>query len=230
VAGGDVVDMGHGQPARGQGREPAPDRVAEQVVDARCGPRARPVDAGRVDDHDLEALARLGQDQLLRVLLGALVRGALGIVGEPGFVERAAGLGVEDVEGGGVHRPLRARLARRDDDVGGPLRVDPVEEALVGEPLLVDPHAVEDAVDPLGSGVDAGGIGDVAPGQLDPGGQQPAGGGHVTDQRDHLVAALGEPAGDRVTDLAGGAGDEEPHAAQRICRHRGGRIAIIAPP
>ena len=70
-----------------------------------------------------------------------------------------------------------------------------------GSPLLEDAHAVERALDPVRGARSGLRVGDVADGELDRGRQQLAGPRGVADQGDDLVAALGQPAGDRVADL-----------------------------
>ena len=55
------------------------------------------------------------------------------------------------------------------------------------------------------------GRGDVPGHQLDAVGELCAGGGNVADKRHHLIAPLGQAAGDGVADLAGRAGDEKAH-------------------
>ena len=222
VAVGDVVHVGERQAAGRNRRQAAADHVANDAVEAGVGPWARPVDRGRVDDHDLDALLGLGQHELLGMLLGALVGGALRVVGEPRLIQGAAAVGVEDVEGGGVDGALRARLPRSGDHVEGALRVDLLERRVVAQPLLVDPHAVEDPVDSLRGAVDRLGLGHVAGSELDARREDRAGGRDVADEGHNPVAAVEQTAGDGVSDLAGCSGDEVPHRRSVDNRRRRG--------
>ena len=119
----------------------------------------------------------------------------------------------------GPPRPARAAAIT----LRGSLGVDPLEDARVGEPLLEQPHAVEDAVGALGRPAQGVRVGDVAAGELDPGRQQLACLGDVSDQRDDVVAAVGQPAGDRVADLARRSGDQESHGSLRVRARPGTR-------
>ena len=92
--------------------------------------------------------ARLGEHQPFGALLGALIGGALRIIGDRILRHRAFRLGMEDVEGGGVDRASDAGIASRGDHVAGPVGVHPLEDVRVREPLLEQAHAVEH---PLGA-------------------------------------------------------------------------------
>ena len=78
----DVVDVGERHPTWRNSGEAAADRVANGTVDPRALPRPGSVYRGGVDDHDVDPLGRLGQHQLLGALLGALIVGALRVVGD----------------------------------------------------------------------------------------------------------------------------------------------------
>ena len=138
MAVGDVVDVGEGHAARRHRRQAPAERVAEHAVEPARRPGPGAEDAGRVADHDLDPALGLGEHELLGALLGALVGGALRVVGEPVLAHGAAALGVEDVEGRGVDDAPRAGLAGRGDDVARALGVDAVEDRRVGQPLLED--------------------------------------------------------------------------------------------
>ena len=147
---GDVVDVGERHPTGRDARQAAADRVANGSVDPRSLPRPRPVDRGWVDDHDLDPLGCLGEHQLLGALLGALVRGALRVVGNRVLAHRPPGVRVEDIEGRGVDCSPDAGVPCRRDHVARPLGVHALEDARVREPLLEQAHAVEDALSAVG--------------------------------------------------------------------------------
>jgi hypothetical protein len=84
------------------------------------------------------------------------------MLGDAILARRAPALGVEHVVGRGVDHALDARLAGGGDDVEGADRVDTLERLLVRQPLLVDPHAVEDALRSRRRLADRGGVADVA--------------------------------------------------------------------
>ena len=95
--------------ASGLNRSPSSDdaRRRARPVHARTGSRTRPRSRS----------PRCGEHELLGALLGALVRGALRVVGHARLVEAPAGLGVEDVDRARVHqragrRPRAPRAPR----------------------------------------------------------------------------------------------------------------------
>jgi hypothetical protein len=79
---GKVVDERERHPSRWKRGQPAADRVAQHAVDARPVPWPGAVHRRRIDDHDLDPVPALPEDELLGALLGALVRRALGVGGE----------------------------------------------------------------------------------------------------------------------------------------------------
>ena len=124
-----------------------------------------------------------------------------------------ATVGVEDVVGRGVdeaaaRRPLRAARAR-----------SPLPTALTRSKMPSSanhcsgrPIALNTSSQPATAGGRDAGLGRVAAHRLDPArkhGCRPVG---IPDERPHLVPALEHGGADRVADLAGGAGHEDPHA------------------
>jgi hypothetical protein len=209
----DAADVDDAEPARDQRGEPALDEGLEQAVLERvAGGGPRPVDAGRVRDHDLHRAA-VGEDELLGLLLRALVGGALGVGGDLGLVEALALLGVEDVVGRGVDDPADAGRLRRCGEIAAPHRVDAVEDPIVREPLLRQPHRVEDELAALDRGAEGAGFGRVALHRLHAARKDRRGADRVADEDADVVAALGQGRRDRVSDLPGRPGDEHSHCA-----------------
>src|SRR4051812_16770617 len=97
---GDALHEGVASAPGRHGREPlADDRLEETVLERRGWRGGRAIDAGRIEDHHLHPIP-FREHQLLGVLLGALVRGPLRIVGKLRLVEFLAGVGVKHVMGG----------------------------------------------------------------------------------------------------------------------------------
>ena len=81
----------------------------------------------------------------------------------------------------------------------------------IGEPLLGQPHRVEDQLAARDRLLHRRRVGHVAAHRLHAGGQHARRAPRVAHERAHLVAALGQRARHRVPDLAGGSRDQRPH-------------------
>ncbi len=200
-------------PAGRDARQAPADRVAKGPVQPRALPGPGPVDRGGVDDHDLDPGRCLSQNELLGVLLGALVRRALRIVGDGRLRHGAPWSGVEDVEGGGVNgSPARPPRARPRSRCAAPSALTRSKIPGSGNHCSNRPMQLKTPSAPsIARRTDSGSV-TSPPASSTPGREQLACLGHVSDQRDDLVAPVGQPAGDRVAHLAGRSGDQESHA------------------
>lgn len=145
-----------------QDRKTRPDEwLEERLLQRRAAWRSGPVDSSRVYEHDLHPVGG-GERERFSALLGAFIPGPLWRVVGGRLVEPCPRLRAEDLDRAGVHETAHARIAGRLCDRLGPLRVDAVEERLVGEPLLGHAHRVEDNFAADHRGVERRRVGHVA--------------------------------------------------------------------
>jgi hypothetical protein len=187
---GDPLDEGVAGASGRHRRKPlAYDRLEEAVLEGRRRRRRGPVDARRIEDHDLHPVT-LGLHQLLGMLLGALVGGPLRVVGEHRLVEPLTVLGVEHVVSRGVEEASHPRPLRRGGERAAAQGVHLIEDPLVFDPLLRHPHRVEHQLASVDRGREALRISCVTADRFHSRGQNARREFGVPDQGPHLFAPI----------------------------------------